>query len=55
MIKSLERAFITGLAAKKNAARFGYALERVTEDGGVAWKRTHYWALSGIPAATAVP
>lgn len=47
MTKSLERAFIAGLAAKKNAARFGYALERVLEDGGVARKRTHYWAPFG--------
>src|SRR6185437_4671475 len=44
--KTLQRAFIAGLAAKKNAARLGYALERVLENGGVARKRTHYWALS---------
>src|SRR6185437_5928133 len=50
--RSVERAFIAGLAAKKNAARIGYALERALEDGGVAWKRTHYWALSEIWFAT---
>src|SRR6185437_3764825 len=40
---------------KKNAARLGYALERVLENGGVARKRTHYWALSRILCATVVP